>query len=270
MDKVTRQESSIPTQTRVSIVTLAELDLYWFKEGYSIRTMSQLLSWSLDLLRDILEANGKVSGEFDTVVKAHQYLEARSLYQRGLKSRSFKKIGAALRFESLREEGKDPKRVAPAQHSMLHRSTSVEPLEGIVDAGNSITSDEEWEEIQRRIKEEDEKDLKEAKEKAMKIAKGAGLLVSDPEAEGPEKLSQEDARARYFKKQREEKEALEGAIKEDKGDQGIPRVPPIPAVKEGMSDEKWEAKCVEIKERDQAQMELEKSAEISEDDIVKE
>lgn len=273
MEKRLRQESSIPVQTRVSIVSLAELDLYWFREGHSIRTMSQLISWSLDLLREVLEANGKVPGEFDTVAKAHQYLQARGLYQRGMKERGIKKISTALRFESLREEGLDPRSVAPIQHNILHRKGSVEPLEGKVDSG--YTTDDEWEKMQEKIKEENEKDMKKAKEDAIIAARKAGLIVNDPEEEEPAKRSQEEVRADFFKKQREEK-ALEedehGPIdKNSKSlNEAIGSFVKSVHVKGGMTDEEFEAKNKEIEDRDKARLELEKNTEISEENIVKE
>lgn len=250
MEKRLRQESSVPVQTRASIVTLAELDLYWFREGHSIRTMSQLISWSVDLLREVLEANGKVPGEFDTVAKAHQYLQARGLYQRSMKERGFKKIGTALRFESLREEGLDPRNAAPVQHNILHRKGSVEPLEGKVDTG--YTTNDEWEKMQEKIKEENEKDIKKAKEDAIVAARKAGLIVNVPEEE-PVKRSQEEVRADFFKKQRE-KESV-----------GITLKSP-----QGMTEEEYKDKMKEIDKRDKDRAELEKSAVISEENIVKE
>ena len=134
MDKETKQESSVPVATRVSVVTLAELDKYWVEgEGKYIRTMSQLVSWSLELLTEVLRANGKVES-IESVAEAHRRLMGRELYQPSLSKRSFNKIGTAIKFENLRGEGIDPKKGfgegsnVTRAYNMLHNSKSVQPL----------------------------------------------------------------------------------------------------------------------------------------------
>lgn len=138
MDKEVRQESSVPVATRVSVVSLAELDEYWMREGKFIRTMSQLVSWSLELLCEVLKANGKIES-VETVASAHKRLKDRELYQPSLSKRSFNKIGAAIKFENLREEGIDPKVKVDGENSnitraynMLHNRRSVKPFGGKV------------------------------------------------------------------------------------------------------------------------------------------
>jgi hypothetical protein len=254
VSKEIKQESSIPVQSRVSFMSLARLHRYWVDEGYSIRTMSQLVSWSVDLLCEVLEANEKMPGDIDTLAKAHQYLQVHGLYQGSTKKIAMKKISTALRFEALREHGINPESHIPLQHKMLHRENSVRPLDCLVDAGKG-TSNSEWDEIQRRIKEEDEKDARIAKEKAMKSAKEAGLVVSEPELEEPEMLSQEEARAKYFKEQARLKALKEGTIEEVKHSNVIGESEP--SVKEGMSEEEYEVKMEEIKQRDEVRLELE-------------
>ena len=134
MDKETKQESSVPVATRVIVVTLAELDKYWVEgEGKYIRTMSQLVSWSLELLTEVLRANGKVES-IESVAEAHRRLMGRELYQPSLSKRSFNKIGTAIKFENLREEGIDPKKGfgegsnVTRAYNMLHNVKSVQPL----------------------------------------------------------------------------------------------------------------------------------------------
>ena len=131
-------ESSVPVQSRVSVISLAELDMYWIEEGYNIKTMSQLISNSLGLLCEVLRANSILPKSIDSVVEANRHLEIRGLHQKGMKSRGFKKLGAAITFESLREQGIDPEQYASRQFNRLHRkpnkhtgeASSVEPYEG--------------------------------------------------------------------------------------------------------------------------------------------
>lgn len=242
-DRITKQESSIPIQSRISLISLAELAKYWKDTEYEIRTMSQLVSWSLDLLRDILKANDMITKDIESVVEARDYLVDNNLWQRKVSKRAFVKLGNAVRFQGFRDRGENPEtrdEMSKIGHNLMHNKHSVEPYEDKVSARQRL------------------------------VAKATAIYheLEAIEDEAPEKLSQEEVKARYRKKMREEKEALEGAVKEDRNGQVSEKAQPIPTVKEGMNDEEWEAKCVEIKERDQARMELEKSAEISKDDIV--
>lgn len=141
MNKVTKQESSIPIQCRVSLVTLAELARYWKNEKYDIRTVSQLNSWSLYLLAEILTTNGML-GEEMSISEAREYLIHHGLYQKSSLDRSHKKISAAIRFEGLRDEGIEPSMIKEERriHSLMHKEpnkftgapSSVEPFEGRV------------------------------------------------------------------------------------------------------------------------------------------
>lgn len=120
-------ESSVPLSSRVDMKVLAELDKYWMSQGYTIRTMSQLVSWSLGLLCQVLESNEKVSA-VESVREANEWLVGRNLYQATTRKRGFMKIGSALRFESMREEGVDPREVAPEQFNTVNRKNSVQPM----------------------------------------------------------------------------------------------------------------------------------------------
>jgi len=266
MSRTVKEESSVPVQSRVSFMSLAKLHAYWVGEGYSIRTMSQLVGWSIDLLCEVLEANEKMPMQIKTLAEAHSYLQCHDLYQKSMRERALKKIGTALRFESMRSVGEDPKDVVPVQHSMMHGRTAVVP-DNVVSTGS--ISDEEWERIQKRIREEDEKDRAAQVKSAVEIAKTSGLVVSGSKDEEPEKLSQEEVRARYFKKQAELKRLKSETINEVKNDNFISSKPTI--VKEGMSDEEYEEKIKEIAKRDQERRELENAPfEVSELPVVKE
>ena len=118
-------ESSIPVQGRVSIVTLAELEIYWKSKGVYINTMSQLLSWSVDILREMLHANKMLPEVVHTVADAHKHLEGVGLYQKSLKKRSMMKIANAMTFENMRMEGIDPKQYSERAYKMTHNSNSV-------------------------------------------------------------------------------------------------------------------------------------------------
>lgn len=118
-------ESSVPVQSRISIVNLARLDEYWEREGVYIKTMSQLVSWSIQLLCEVLE-NNNVMEVTTTVTDARRRLEGRGLFQPSLKNRSLKRISTALAFENMRQEGCDPRVFAKSKYNMLHKKNTVE------------------------------------------------------------------------------------------------------------------------------------------------
>lgn len=122
-----KQEASIPTAARVNLISLAELAKWWEESGHRLKSMSQLIAWSIDLLRDILRSNGKIDETDISLADANRYLNEKGLYQLGVRSRSFKKEATAIRFESMREEGIDPKEYVPGQYNVLHNKNSIEP-----------------------------------------------------------------------------------------------------------------------------------------------
>lgn len=124
---------------------------------------------------------------------------------------------------------------------------------------------------------------------------GRGIDYRRPEEIEPEKLCQEEVRAKFYK-DKAKQEAMERErtnvdvekarnsgmvvsetreeeisrlvevdrkLEEEKHDEGV-------SVKEGMTDEEYEAKTKGIKEHDRDRVKLEKSAVISEENIVKE
>ena len=153
-------ESSVPVQSRISIVTLAELEMYWASQGIKINSMSQLISWSLDILRELLYSNGKLPKAIDLVADAHNHLSELGLYQQGLKKRSMKKIANAMAFESLRFEGVDPQQYVKKQYNTVHNSKSVRAPEGQglhPDVGEMVKIYEEKEKKDREKKIEEDK-----------------------------------------------------------------------------------------------------------------
>ena len=191
ISKEVRQESSIPVGTRVSMVSLAELDMFWREEGYNVRSMSQLVSWSLDLLCDVLKSNKKMPVEVESVMQAHNYLDSRNLYQKSSKKRGIKKIGTALGFESLREQGIDPKDYAPKQYKIVHNERSVQPSEVRVERECSDynqpkieVSEEEKERVRKLVenyrnnKVKKSMSMEEVREETLRIAEKAGVFNS--------------------------------------------------------------------------------------------
>ncbi len=175
-EREVKQERSIPVQGRIDIKSLAELDAYWESVGVNIKTMSQLLSWSVDLCHEIVRNNGHLPISYKTVAESHNHLERRGLYQNRLKSRSMVKISAAMRMENMRFEGKNPAVNDPVEYNMLHNKRSVNAYEGNqvkshygADIDEAVRVYHELEEEERREKEEEQRiNIERQKANAMK------------------------------------------------------------------------------------------------------
>ena len=121
-------EASIPVQSRVDVRKLAEMVLYFEGIGVRVKSMSMLLSYSVEVANKVLSNNGLLPEYVDTVSEANRCLEVRDLYQPGMKGRSKKKLEAAMRFENLRVEDIEPKERVPREYNTLHNKQSVEPF----------------------------------------------------------------------------------------------------------------------------------------------
>lgn len=160
-----KQEASLPVQGRVDIRTLANLVEYWETNGTRIGSMSQLLSWSVELLQHLLSTNGMLPSVIESVTEANNYLIEKRLYQPGTRKRGQAKIFNAMNFESLRSKGIDPSKYVKHQFNEMHNVKSVRTPEFSepVDNKPSVITDDMWEDAQRRIKEEEEKEKVEKK-----------------------------------------------------------------------------------------------------------
>lgn len=125
-DVEVKQEASIPVQSRVDIRTLANLSINWEESGVEIGSMSQLISWSMELLLDTMKKSGVLKVVVGSVSEANQYLNEKGLYQKGLYERGRKKISTALEFENMRFEGIDPKTYVSRHYHMVHNKRSVD------------------------------------------------------------------------------------------------------------------------------------------------
>ena len=128
VEGLVKQESSLPVQSRVDIRTLANLLIYWETSSASIRNMSQLLSWSLEMFQQVLITNGKLPEVIESVARANEVLIERGLYQPGLRKRGKEKLLNAIRFENLRIEGEDPEQYVPQHYNKIHNPHSVRQI----------------------------------------------------------------------------------------------------------------------------------------------
>ncbi len=194
-------EGSIVVSARVNVKKLAELDSYMCNQGYNVRSMSQLVGWSIDLLCSILEANG-LAKEM-TLAEANRRMEVRELYQKSNKKRSFMKLGTAMRFESMREEGVDPSKYAPSHDKIINRSNAVQPLpEGLQPYGTN----EDWEKAKKANEDEKYAAYLKQKEEDIQRMKDSGMFI-DPDKPRQTMQTQEQAVINQKISERRENEA---------------------------------------------------------------
>lgn len=145
-------EGTTPIESRVQVRILAELDRYWLRTGYPVRSMSQLVAWSCELLCQILRANGK-SVEVETIREAHEQMIMRGLYQKSKQKKGFMQMGTDLRFESMREEGINPNEYAPIQSNVVNRTNMVMSMPSMFREEIKVATKEDVEENDRKIQE---------------------------------------------------------------------------------------------------------------------
>jgi hypothetical protein len=182
VDREIKQEASIAVSARVSMIDLANVVRFYESEGYRVKSMSQLIGWSVELLADILKANGKLSELVETVTEANRVLESRELYQSSLRRRSAMKIGTAIKFENMREEGilnVDERGAIRSSYNILHNKRSVEPLMPQVS-----NRDADWEKMKAMKQMEEHEKYVKMKEEGLKTLKDSGVkVISNEEAE---------------------------------------------------------------------------------------
>jgi uncharacterized Fe-S cluster-containing protein len=203
-----KQERMIPVQSRVDINSLADMAVYLEKSGVDIKNMSMLISYCVDLAREVVFSNGMLDVVHETVSQSHETMRKKCLYQQSMMKRGgMKKLANALRLENMRIEGIDPKEYAPVQHKLVHNKHSVTPPD-IGVTSKSYVSDEAFER-ERKKWEEEKKAEEEAKHKAVldRInSDDSGLIVHSA---GDRKLSESQIDKIRRDRERKDREQLE-------------------------------------------------------------
>lgn len=176
-------ERSINVQSRVDLITLAELHVYWAGRGEQITNKSKLVSWSLEVFYESLLISKMANRHFRTVKEAAEYLWSKRILSTDPSSSGIKKVAHAIMFENIREEGGDPETEAPLQYNTLHNQKSVVPLP------NDLKPKTRIEELTEKALEIDSKtfgdeavnkDVKEQLERHKVAAKESGHMVELP------------------------------------------------------------------------------------------
>lgn len=205
-------EASMPAVSRIDIRKLAELDKYWGSEGYNIRTISQLISWSVDLLVGILQSNKK-SVAIETVSEAYEWMAKRGLGQPSLQNKGRKKMSAALSFENLRAEGIKPEEYVPSQYNTVNRKNSVQPMPGHVVNGEYVSPfEEDYKKAALLKREEEQAEIARLVEAAVKNADANNRLAKNEVVVPPDKASANMNDWEREKKEQDELDELNAPI----------------------------------------------------------
>ena len=128
-DKALKRERSIPVSSRVDIITLANMVKYFDSVGTRITSVSQLVSWCVELSQSAVRDIREMPKEHSDIEDAMRTMDAYQLRQPSLENRGLKKILTARRFENLRSEAVRPEEYVPGQYNTLHNKNSVQVIE---------------------------------------------------------------------------------------------------------------------------------------------
>lgn len=130
-DLEVKAERSMPVQSRIDLVELAEIVGYWERRGIYVRTMSQLVSWSVSAFKEILKNNGLIE-EIDTLEYAYDLLNSKGLIQKSMHNKMKAKYAKARGMENIRLDGmgygvdRDTR-----AYQELHGRNQVQPFTGV-------------------------------------------------------------------------------------------------------------------------------------------
>lgn len=123
-------ESSIPVQGRIDVKNLVTMVEFFREKGIQPRSMSEVLSFSIECLVDILKVNENISNEM-SIGECWAYLDNNKLIQPSLRKRSIEKIANAIALENIRNEGYDIDSMSEEERKSLGINTIYNTLHRI-------------------------------------------------------------------------------------------------------------------------------------------
>jgi len=123
-----RVENSIPVQARVDVRTLGNMVLYFSNEGYIVSSISQLVSWSMDLCLEILVKAGYAKDQLTDPSDAYRYMDVMGLRQKSLIRRGMAKTITAKGFNEVRLAGGDPRFENKNRYDQIHNRETFEDM----------------------------------------------------------------------------------------------------------------------------------------------
>lgn len=193
-ERVERVERNLPVSARVDLLELANLEVYFRKNGYRVRSLSMLVNWGISLLVDILRENEVLEeGErIEKIADAVKYFELIGLKRRESWGRGKGKLSHAIRFESMRERGIDPEVSAGRQYKVLHkkgreREEVSEEAKGFMEEYGIYDV-----EVAKKLMAQRKKYLERRKKEEMKKARASGAVEREDREGIREGMSREE------------------------------------------------------------------------------
>jgi len=115
-----KREASVPVSTRVDVRSLAEVCNYFLHTNVPIRTMSQLVSWSVEMLLSTLRANDRIGDVRPTIENSYAFLHNNGLVQQNM----MRKLSSGMAFENLRVDGSHPAIDDAIGYNRLHNNNN--------------------------------------------------------------------------------------------------------------------------------------------------
>lgn len=135
-------ERSIPVQGRVDVVNLTEVYCALRELGYHVKSLSQLVSYCVELAHHALESNKYINRKFDGPLQAFHLLEDVGIVTNTMRKRGFRKVVLSQGLEELRKEQCNPELNAPSRYKEMHNTHSLEAPEFVSNA-NQVVNEEE-------------------------------------------------------------------------------------------------------------------------------
>ncbi len=178
-NKRIKTEASMPVQSRVDLRTLAELLIYWGSQEFEIQSMSQLVSWTIDAFRMVLEDNKQLPRKVETLEEAYEIFSNNGLLQQSMMKKMRAKFTASRAMENLRMEGWDDK-VGGKFSNQLHPKNEVKPFPGqsMIETNEQLVLNKALEIYKEKERKDCEVDIEQQKKVAMK---GSRVVILDDE-----------------------------------------------------------------------------------------
>ena len=270
-----KQERSLSVTARADVTTLMRLGVFWEERGVPVKTMSGLIRFSLDLVKDILAESGEVRKVDVSVGEAVEWFNERGI-AKGAMKRNRKKIAAAIGFDNLRAAGIDPRSYVPTQYNILHNKHSV-GVNKVEMVKHKVIVPDNFDDLKpkylddlikcdERIREEEVRESKEIKDDKVKafiesngVGTGEDKVIGWTEDNLSNKPLQSDQLTKPTLPPAQENQETQGQVRGEQNseDQSLDTINSGIVISEKWSEEQVKAKMDEIKLRDREREEME-------------
>ena len=209
----TRVESSLPVQSRIDPRDLASMLDFYIGKGYQINSISQLVSWSVNLCVEALCTAGLYERSITDINEAYRMLEIHGLRQKSMSKVANKRLLSAKGFNELRIEGSDPKFESPSEYKRIHNRKTFDDQPVALDDGSKERRMSAIDRAFERIEEEKKKERELSRRDSMERLEfnEQGVHIPCGNSSTPKSMTNEDvqiARERIAEKDAKHQDEL--------------------------------------------------------------